>query len=142
MTIGSILQTKGGQVHSIDAGTTVRHAVKLLADRHVGAVPVMREGSIVGVFSERDLLQCVAKVGPPVLDEPVERVMTSPAITVTPDRSILGALALMTERRIRHLPVMTEEGLVGIVSIGDLVKARIERIEAEAKAMREYITSA
>ena len=142
MTIGSIIGAKGREVHTIEAGTSVRAAVAQLAERRVGAMPVIRGGELAGIFSERDLIYCLAREGAGILDAPIDRLMTAPAVTVTPDQSILGALALMTERRIRHLPVVDRGALVGIVSIGDLVKARIDRIEDEARAMRDYITSA
>ena len=99
----------------------------------------MSDGAVIGVLSERDVLYRLASHGAEVLDATVEAVMTSPAITVTRDLSVLNALALMTRRRVRHLPVVDDRRMIGFVSIGDLVKWRIDRIEAEAAAMREYI---
>ena len=93
-------------------------------------------------MSERDIIYCLRSDGAAMLDWTVEKVMTAPAITVTPDVSMLAALSQMTKRRIRHLPVVEDGVLVGIVSIGDLVKYRIDRIEDEAEAMRSYIQSA
>jgi CBS domain-containing protein len=93
-------------------------------------------------MSERDVIYCLRDHGAEVLGWPISRVMTAPAITVDPDTPVLSALALITQRRVRHLPVVSGGRLVGIVSIGDLVKHRIERIEQEAAAMREYIQSA
>ncbi len=142
MTIATILGTKGGEVASVGAGTTVRDAVGLLAERRIGAVPVMGEGAIQGIFSERDLVGCISKHGPAALDFPVERAMSSPAVTVDPSTPILIAMSMMTQRRIRHLPVVESGEIRGIVSIGDLVKHRIERIEAEAEALRTYIQTA
>lgn len=142
MTIAAILGGKGATVFSIDHATTVRDAVALLAERRIGAVPVMKEGRVVGVMSERDVIYCLRTDGAAILDWPVERVMTAPAITVDRHLSVLAALSMMTRRRIRHLPVVEEDVLIGIVSIGDLVKYRIDRIEQEAEAMRSYITSA
>ncbi|WP_448662067.1 CBS domain-containing protein [Sphingomonas sp. CJ20] len=139
MTIAAILGGKGGEVVSIFGDRTVADAVALLAERRIGAVPVMEGDAIAGVFSERDVVYCLKSHGPAALDLSVAQVMTAPAITVTPDESVLGALALMTRRRIRHLPVVQDGRCVGFVSIGDLVKYRIERIEAEAEAMRSYI---
>jgi CBS domain-containing protein len=92
-------------------------------------------------MSERDVIYCLKDHGAEVLDWPVSRLMTSPAITVDPSTDVLNALALITRKRVRHLPVVSGGQLVGIVSIGDLVKYRIERIEFEAQAMREYIQS-
>jgi CBS domain-containing protein len=142
MTIAAILSTKGGEVATVRTGTQVREAVTLLAAKRIGAVPVTDQGGICGIFSERDLVRCVAENGSGVLDWPIERVMTSPVETVDPRTPILAALATMTKRRIRHLPVIESGEIRGIVSIGDLVKHRIERIEAEADALRTYIQSA
>jgi CBS domain-containing protein len=142
MTIAAILSGKGSEVATVPTGTSVRDAVSLLADKKIGAVPVLEGGEIRGIFSERDLVRCVADHGSGVLDWPVDRVMTSPVHTVGMGTPILSALATMTERRMRHLPVVEDGGIRGIVSIGDLVKYRIERIEAEADALRTYIQSA
>ena len=142
MTIAAILSTKGSEIATVRAGTQVREAVSLLAEKRIGAVPVIDQGGICGIFSERDLVRCVADNGSGVLDWPIERVMTSPVETVDPGTPILAALATMTKRRIRHLPVIESGEIRGIVSIGDLVKHRIERIEAEADALRTYIQQA
>ena len=142
MTIAAILEGKGHDVVSIDGAHSITQAASLLADRRIGAVPVMQDGVVAGIFSERDVIYCLAKHGPAVLNWPVSEVMTTPAITVAPDESVLSALALMTRRRIRHLPVVEGGRCIGLVSIGDLVKYRIDRIEAEAEAMRSYIQTA
>ena len=142
MTIATILSNKGRDVATVRAGTQVRDAVALLADRRIGAVPVIDPSGICGIFSERDLVRCVAEHGSGVLDWPVDRVMSSPVETVDPETPILSALSTMTQRRMRHLPVVEGGEIRGIVSIGDLVKHRIERIEAEAEALRTYIQSA
>ena len=120
----------------------IREAAKLMGELDIGALPVVEDGRIVGIISERDVIYCLRDHGAEVLDWPVSRVMTSPAITAEPATPVLSALALMTERRIRHLPVAEGGRLIGIVSIGDLVKYRMDRIEAEANAMRSYIQSA
>ena len=142
MTIATILGTKGREVISIEANTRVADVVTLLAERRIGAVPVLEAGEVKGILSERDILYHLASDGAAMLEWPAARVMTSPAIVVGSDHGILAALSLMTRRRVRHLPVVDEQGLVGFISIGDLVKARIDRIEAEAEAMREYIQQA
>ena len=142
MTIAAIIADKGGAVATLPAGTTVRDAVALLAEKRIGAVLVVESGAIAGVFSERDLVSCLASAGHDALDWPVEKAMSAPAITVDPATPVLAALGTMTQRRIRHLPVVENGALVGIVSIGDLVKYRIERIEEEASALRDYIQSA
>jgi CBS domain-containing protein len=141
MTIAAILKGKGSDVVSIDGDRTVGEAVQLLSDKRIGAIPVIEAGQVAGIFSERDLLYSLARDGAGVLARQVRDVMTAPAITVTPEESVLGALALMTRRRIRHLPVVEGRGCIGFVSIGDLVKYRIDRIESEAEAMRVYIQS-
>lgn len=142
MTIARLIEGRSGPIVSIDAGATVREAVTLLAEKRIGALPVMQNGTIAGIFSERDVIYRLAANGPAMLDGPVGMVMTAPAITVDPATDVLEALGLMTKRRIRHLPVIDGEGMIGFVSIGDLVKYRIERIESEAEAMRSYIQSA
>ena len=142
MTIAAVLRTKGSEVETITTHDRVADAVARLGERRIGALPVVEGDEIVGIMSERDVIYCLRDHGAEVLDWPVSRVMSSPAITASPDTDVLAALALMTQRRIRHLPV-TEAGVIrGIVSIGDLVKHRMERIEAEADAMRSYIQSA
>lgn len=141
MTIKAILQTKGGDVLSVASDATVAEAIALLAEKRIGALPVMDGGEVRGIFSERDVLYGLAREGAALLDRTVAEVMISPAITTTPDSPVLSALSLMTMRRIRHLPVMEGDRAVGFVSIGDLVKYRIDKIEAEAAAMRDYIQS-
>jgi CBS domain-containing protein len=140
MTIGTILTNKGHEVVSITADAAVREAVALLAEKRIGALPVVEGAKVVGVMSERDVIYCLRSDGPAILDWAVAKVMTAPAITVATDGSVLGALSQMTRRRIRHLPVVEGGRLIGIVSIGDLVKYRMDRIEDEAQAMRNYIT--
>jgi CBS domain-containing protein len=142
MTIAAVLRTKGSEVETITAHARVADAVARLGERRIGALPVVEGNEIVGIMSERDVIYCLRDHGPEVLDWPVSRVMSSPAITAAPDTDVLAALALMTQRRIRHLPVVEAGEIRGIVSIGDLVKHRMERIEAEAEAMRSYIQSA
>ena len=142
MTIAAILSTKGGDVATIDSAAPLAQAVVDLADKRIGALVVTQGGSVVGVFSERDLVKCLGKRGAAALDEPVSAAMSAPAISAEPTTPVLTALALMTQKRFRHLPVMIGGKLVGIVSIGDLVKFRIDSIEHEADALRSYIQSA
>jgi CBS domain-containing protein len=142
MTIAAILSNKGSEVATVPTGTRVREAVSLLAGKRIGAIPVLEGSEIRGIFSERDLVRCVCDHGSDVLDWPVDRVMSSPVETVDTKTPILAALATMTQLRMRHLPVVEGGQIRGIVSIGDLVKHRIERIEAEAEALRSYIQSA
>ena len=142
MTIAAIIGTKGGEIATVPMGTPLRDAIAVLNERRIGALPVIDGGAIVGIFSERDLVGCLCEYGPEALDFPVERAMSSPAVTVEPSTPILTAMSMMTQRRIRHLPVVESGEIRGIVSIGDLVKHRIERIEAEAEALRTYIQTA
>ena len=142
MTIAAVLRGKGSEVETITAGERLTEVVRKLGERRIGALPVVEDGQIVGIISERDVIYCLRDHGAQVLDWEVAKVMTSPAITASPDTEVLSALALMTQRRIRHLPVVESDRIRGIVSIGDLVKHRMERIEAEAEAMRTYIQSA
>jgi CBS domain-containing protein len=141
MTIGAILGTKGGEVISVGSATPVSDAVALFAEKRIGAVPVIDGGRVVGIFSERDVIYSLARIGAAALDGKVGDVMTSPAITVDGTTQVIAALSMMTKRRIRHLPVVEGAQPVGFVSIGDLVKYRIDRIESEAAAMRDYIAS-
>jgi CBS domain-containing protein len=141
MTIAAILQSKGSEVLTVACDTKVRDAVALLADRKIGALPVVRGGALAGIMSERDIIYRLRSDGAEILDWTVERIMTAPAITVEPETEIMAGLSLMTRRRIRHLPVVEGETLIGLVSIGDLVKHRMDRIEADAAAMLTYIQS-
>jgi len=139
MTIKAILEGKGENIISVSPSDSVNDAVTLLAEKRIGAVPVVTAGSVVGIFSERDVIYGLAKEGASILTRKVADVMTAPALTVAPESGVLAALSLMTRRRIRHLPVIAAGRVVGVVSIGDLVKYRIDKIEAEAAAMRDYI---
>ncbi len=141
MTIQSILADKGREVATIGPDATVSEAVARLGEKRIGALPVVDHGTVSGIVSERDVIYCLRDRGADVLGWPVSKVMSSPAITVEPSTPILAALSMMTRRRIRHLPVLAGGELAGIVSIGDLVKYRMERIEEEAEAMRTYIQS-
>lgn len=142
MTIQAVLADKGREVATVGADEKVAEAIAKLGTRRIGALPVIEGGRVLGIMSERDVIYCLKDHGPEVLDWPVSRVMTSPAITAEMSTPVLAALAMMTQRRIRHLPVVAGGQLAGIVSIGDLVKHRMEKIEEEAEAMRAYIQSA
>lgn len=141
MTIGAILRDRTGAVISAGPNDTVRMVVDLLAQNRIGAVPVIEDDSIVGIFSERDIVRLLSSYGPEALDRSLEEVMTKSPVTCDSNMAVIGALSQMTQKRIRHLPVVDGGRLVGFVSIGDLVKYRIDRIEAEAAAMRDYIAS-
>ena len=142
MTIARLIEGRSGDIVSCEASANVDAAVRILAEQRIGALPVYENGEIVGIFSERDVVYQLAAHGPAMLDKTVGEVMTSPPITVEKHSAVLDCLALMTRRRIRHLPVVEGGQVCGFVSIGDLVKYRIDRIEAEAEAMRSYIQSA
>ena len=142
MSITRLLQGRNQQIFHCSPQDSVHAAAAILAERRIGALPVMDGESVAGIFSERDLLYCIARDGAAVLDRPVGEVMTAPAITIDSSGDAMHALSLMTRRRIRHLPVVEDGKLLAFVSIGDLVKQRIEEVEAEAEQMREYITTA
>jgi CBS domain-containing protein len=141
MTVRAILSGKGGEVTSISPDATVAEAVTLLATHRIGAVPVTDASGVIGIFSERDVIYALNRDGAAALDSTIAQVMTAPALTVEPDAPVMSALSMMSRRRIRHLPVVERGTMVGFVSIGDLVKYRIDRIEAEAAALREYIAT-
>jgi len=142
MTISRIIAGREHDIITCVAQDDVRDAARVLAEKRIGALPVMEGNMVVGIFSERDLLYCIARDGAEALDGKVGDMMTAPAITIDPASDALEALSLMTRRRVRHLPVVDENGLVGFVSIGDLVKFRIDQVESEAQQMREYVTAA
>jgi CBS domain-containing protein len=141
MTIAAVIGSKGDSVQTVGADAPLFEAIRLLGEKRIGALPVVEEGRIVGIVSERDVIYCLREHGAEILEWPVSRLMSSPAITANMDTDVLAALALMTKRRIRHLPIIEDGQIRGIVSIGDLVKHRMDRIEAEAEAMRTYIQS-
>jgi CBS domain-containing protein len=143
MTIAALLRGRDkDKIISVDPDMLVKDVIALLADKRIGAVPVIDGGMVVGIMPERDVIYRLRSDGAVFLEWPVRKAMTSAVISVPSDTPLLSALAMMTRRRIRHLPVIDGEAVVGFVSIGDLVKARIEKIEAEAEAMREYIQTA
>lgn len=142
MTIKALLDRNPHQVITVSPDTSVSDAVALLAEKRIGALPVVRAGECLGIFSERDVIYCLEQKGTEALSLSVGQVMTAPPICTEPERTVLSVLAEMTRRRIRHLPVIDKGAMVGFVSIGDLVKYRIDTIEAEANAMREYIQGA
>ena len=142
MTIARLIEGRSDTVFSTTTTTPVRDAVAQLDSRRIGAMPVFDGAGVAGIFSERDVIHQLAARGPAMLDLLVSDVMTAPAISVTPDTGVLEALGLMTRRRIRHLPVMQTGKFVAFISIGDLVKYRIDHISTEAEALRSYIQMA
>ena len=143
MEVAQLIEGRSAaDVITCDADQPVRDAVALLASKRIGALPVLDNGSVAGIFSERDVLYRLAEEGSACLDKLVGQVMTAPAISVEKHTKVYDALALMTKRRIRHLPVTDNGAFAGFVSIGDLVKSRIDEAEREARAMRDYIQTA
>lgn len=142
MTIARLIEDRDANIHTCAVSMTVQDAITLLAEKRIGAVPVLDGHAIAGIFSERDVITRLKEHGAAVLDMAVGQVMTSPAITVDPRTEVLEALGLMTRRRIRHLPVLDGGRMVAFVSIGDLVKYRIDHIQGEANALRDYIQMA
>lgn len=141
MTIERIIEHRRDIV-TCSIHNTMREAAALLAERRIGALPVMDGDAIAGIFSERDVIYRLREFGAEVLDRPVSEVMTAPAVTVSPDTAAMTALAMMTKRRIRHLPVVMGGEMIGFVSIGDIVKYRLDKVEGEAAALRDYIQMA
>lgn len=142
MTIAIILQGREGGVFTASPNELVETVAARLAEKRIGALPIVDGSRVIGIFSERDVIYGLAAHGAAMMEKRVSDVMTAPAIVVAPDTPVLSALSLMTRRRIRHLPVVEGDQITGFVSIGDLVKYRIEKIEAEASAMRDYIQTA
>lgn len=136
-----LLALKDKEVWSIGPDEPVLAAIRLMADKHIGALPVMREGELVGIVSERDYARKVILMGRSSADTPVHDIMTHTVKTVAPDEAVHRCMELMTELRIRHLPVMDKQRLVGIVSIGDLVKAVIEEQQQTIVQLERYIAS-
>ena len=142
MTIARLIAGRDQQIVHCSPQETVREAAQRLSENRIGAMPVVDGSRVIGIFSERDLLYCVARHGGDALGLLIEAVMTAPPITADPDSTVRDALEVMTLRRIRHLPVLDDGELVAFVSIGDLVKHRLELVEHEAQAMRDYIRTA
>ncbi|UFN49858.1 CBS domain-containing protein [Roseomonas sp. OT10] len=142
MTIAEILKGKGDQVVSVSPGDNAASIARTLAQYRIGAVLVRGSGGeVLGIVSERDIVRAFASHGEELPRMTAEALMTRNLTTVTPCTAVLEALGTMTDRRIRHLPVMVEERLAGMVSIGDLVKARIGEVEYEAESLRTYVAT-
>ena len=143
MRITDLLRVKGTRVVTVPPDTTVRQLLAVLAEHGIGAVVVSADGtSVDGIASERDIVRAFAKRGAAAMSEPVTAIYTAEVHTVTPDTQIEAVMRMMTERRVRHAPVVLDGSLRGIVSIGDIVKNRIDELETERAALTDYITSA
>jgi len=144
MNVEAILRTKGAKVVTVTPETTVSEAAKILKRARIGAVVVSSDGSdILGILSERDIVNTMAeptkRTG--LLEKPVSALMTRDVLTCVPEDSVQKCMALMTDSRVRHLPVVRADRMIGLVSIGDVVKNRLEELEIEAGFLRELIAS-
>jgi CBS domain-containing protein len=143
MTVKAILASKGDSVVTIEPTASLAAAVKVLADRRIGALVIFgADRRVVGIVSERDIVRALAERGERALDEPVGQVMTRKVVTCTSAETIGVIMERMTARKFRHVPVVEDGQLVGIVSIGDVVKHRLHEIEHESAALRDYILTA
>ena len=143
MTVAAILARKGRDVLTVPITTTIAEVVRILADRRIGAVIVADDfHRILGIVSERDIVRMLAHAGTAGLDEGVQTIMTAKVVTCTDQDTINAVMERMTHGRFRHLPVVEDSRLAGIISIGDVVKARIEQVERETEEIRAYIAMA
>jgi CBS domain-containing protein len=143
MTVDNILRVKGRDVVTIEPDRTLAEAARLLSERKIGAVIVSDTfRPVSGILSERDIVRAVAKRGAAALEEPVSRSMTEKVVTCTAHSGINDVMEMMTAGKFRHIPVVEGGNLAGIVSIGDIVKHRLAEVEAETRAMRDYIATA
>jgi len=143
MNVDQILSLKGRNVVSIEADRSLGEAARLLSERRIGALVVVDgRRPVSGILSERDIVRAVAAQGARALDEPVSRFMTGEVVTCTGGSSVNELMELMTQQKFRHVPVVEGGQLVGIISIGDVVKQRVEEVEAESQAIKEYIATA
>jgi CBS domain-containing protein len=142
MTVRAILDTKGHNVQSVEPDAKLSSAVKILGERKIGAVLVMSNGRMEGILSERDIVRVLGERGAAVLDEPVSQVMTRKVISCTQSDTVAAIMETMTLGKFRHLPVLEGDRVVGLISIGDVVKWRVREYEHEQEALRDYIKSA
>ncbi len=143
MTVARILSEKGREVFTTQPHRTLREVIEMLADKGVGAAVVTDAAmNVLGILSERDVVRVIGRHGAAALDDQVSRHMTPKVITVTRDTTIDRMMETMTEGRFRHLPVVEDGRLIGIVSIGDVVKRHVSAIDSERRALREYIATA
>jgi CBS domain-containing protein len=141
MNVAAILKQKGRAVTTADPSTTLMEVAAKLAAKRIGAIVIVAaHGEVCGIVSERDIIRALAAHGPDCLSEPVSQVMTKQVVSCQETDTLDELMAMMTARRFRHLPVLTDRALVGIISIGDVVKHHVAEVEMEATAMREYIT--
>jgi CBS domain-containing protein len=139
LTVDQLLNSKGTEVYSVMPQDSVLHAIEVMATRHVGALLVMNQGSLIGIISERDYARKVILKNRSSHDTPVSDIMTSPAISVSPQDTVHHCMQVMTEKRFRHLPVVKEGRVLGMLSIGDLVKAVIQEQSEHIEQLERYI---
>jgi CBS domain-containing protein len=142
MTVRAILDTKGHNVQSVEPDAKLSAAVKILGERKIGAVLVMSQGRIEGILSERDIVRVLGERGAAVLDKPVSAVMTRKVVSCKQSDTVAAIMEMMTLGKFRHLPVLEEDRVVGLISIGDIVKWRVREYENEQEALRDYIKTA
>jgi CBS domain-containing protein len=142
MTVRAILDSKGHHILSVEPEAKLSVAIKLLGERKIGAVLVMSKGRIEGILSERDIVRVLSERGASVLDEPVSEVMTRKVISCRQSDTVAAIMEMMTTGKFRHLPVVEGERVVGLISIGDIVKWRVQEYENEQEALRQYIKTA
>lgn len=142
MSVTEILKAKGRRVETTHPEITVAEAARLMTDKHIGALLVCDiKGKVVGIFSERDIVHGIAEHGPAALELPVGELMTHNVISCTPEDDVRHVMAVMTNWRVRHLPVMVGEDVRGILSIGDVVKHRLDETQLEVNVLRDYARS-
>ena len=142
MTVRAILDSKGHQIQSVEPDAKLSAAIKVLAERKIGAVLAMSKGHIEGILSERDIVRVLGERGAAVLEEPVSAVMTRKVVSCKESDTVGAIMEMMTVGKFRHLPVLEGERVVGLISIGDIVKWRVREYEMEQEALREYIKTA
>jgi CBS domain-containing protein len=140
MTVASILKEKPDRLISVQEGSTLSDVAEILTRENIGAVPVLdAKGDMTGIISERDIVRQIAREGAGVLGRTVSSIMTKTVLCCAPEDSVSSTMALMTQRRFRHLPVRSNGRIIGMISIGDVVKRRVEDAEREAESLRDYI---
>ncbi len=143
MTVKAILSRKGTDVVTVEPKASLTETVKMLASKRIGAVVVTGlDRRVIGILSERDIVRAIGERGPQVLDETVDSVMTRKVVTCAEADTVAAIMERMTAGKFRHLPVVEDGRLAGIISIGDVVKSRLEEIEKESEALKEYILTA
>ncbi|KQT03467.1 MAG: CBS domain-containing protein [Bradyrhizobium sp.] len=142
MTVRSILNTKGHHIVSVEPDARLAAAIKLLGEKKIGAVLVMNQSRLEGILSERDIVRVLGERGASVLEAPVSEVMTRKVVTCKETDTVAELMGMMTSGKFRHLPVVDNGKVVGLISIGDVVKRRVQEYESEQEALRDYIKTA